>query len=272
MRPGRGSASIGIVPDARTLLWSDDFDGAAGSLLNGADWSYNVGRWGSTMGELQYYTNATAANCAMDGNSNLVINAIQENPPDSQPAPQNFTSARVLTQGKHEFSPTVSQPIRIAARMKAPRAKGLLPAFWSIGNTGTWPATGEIDFMELPSHQGDNVVSMHVHGPTNGSPSVDKDVSSPIFRHINPLIADFHVYGVDWYTDRVVWHFDNAVIGQVTQAQYTSAGGDWTPLGGAWGFYIIFNVAIGNSWTGAPDDTSVWPQTMTIDWVKVWNI
>lgn len=259
------------IPAPRALLWSDEFEGTAGTPPSSANWSYNIGRYGAGDGENQYYTNSTA-NAQLDGASNLVLSARQETPPDAAGAPNNFTSARLVTKSKQTFGPGTG-PIRITMRAKVPAATGILAQFWTIGQPDDWPHAGEIDFLELPSHLGKGTFVMNLHGPTQGSPTVDKSVSfGNAVRSPDALSADYHVVGADWWPDRIVTHFDGRYTGQVTQAQYTAAGGDWSPFSGSWNHYLIMNIAVGNDWTGDPDGTTPWPVSMTVDWLRVWSL
>lgn len=261
---------MGVVPPAGALIWSDEFDGAAGTAPSSANWSYHVGRYGAGNGENQYYTNSTS-NCRLDGNSCLEIVARNEPPPDAAASPNDFTSARIHTLGKQVFN----CPCRIVARAKVPWTKGLLPAFWTVGQADTWPSVGEIDFYENPSHAAGSdftTYTMNIHGPTSGSPNTDKSLFSPSVKFPMGLHRAFYEYGADWYADRIVWHVDRVVRGQVTQAQYEAAGGDWSPFGGASPQYLLLNVAVGANSTGDPDGTSVWPQSMLVDWVRVYGL
>ena len=48
------------------------------------------------------------------------------------------------------------------------------------------------------------------------------------------------------------------------------------PAGSTWvydhPFFIILNVAVGGRWPGSPDETTVFPQTMLIDYVRVYGV
>ncbi len=36
-------------------------------------------------------------------------------------------------------------------------------------------------------------------------------------------------------------------------------------------FFIILNVAVGGNWPGPPDDTTVFPQIMAVDYMRVYQ-
>ena len=134
------------------LVWSDEFNGAAGTALDTAKWTYDVGGNGWGNSELEYYTNGTA-NAAMDGNGNLAITVKKESM-----SGMNYTSARVKTLGLESWTYG-----RIEARIKIPKGQGMWPAFWLLGtdiNTNSWPACGEIDVMENVGKEPDVVHGM----------------------------------------------------------------------------------------------------------------
>lgn len=265
---GRGPG-VSVVPAVKAPpLWSDEFDGPVGQLPSASNWGYNIGRWGASSGENQYYTNSPS-NVSLDGASCLALTVRNEVAPDAAAAPMDYTSARIVSKDKREFGPGAG-PIRIASRIKLPYAKGLLPAFWTIGAGDDWPEDGEIDFLEQPTHVGPNYLAMNLHGPTAGNPSADKNIGRG-WRSPDALGATFRTYGVDWYPDRILWHVDGVVRGVTSQADYAAINGDWAPFSGATEHYLILCIAVGNNWTGDPDGSGL-PATMLIDWVRVWPL
>ncbi|MEU9536159.1 glycoside hydrolase family 16 protein, partial [Streptomyces sp. NPDC048213] len=138
-----------IRPDtvsAASTTFSDEFDGPAGSAVDGSKWQIETGD-NVNNHERQYYT-AGNSNAALDGQGHLVITARKENPSNYQCwyGTCEYTSARLNTSGK--FTQTYGH---VEARMKIPRGQGMWPAFWmlgdDIGQVG-WPNSGEIDIME----------------------------------------------------------------------------------------------------------------------------
>nr|WP_296769814.1 glycoside hydrolase family 16 protein [Rhodococcus sp. (in: high G+C Gram-positive bacteria)] len=243
------------------MLWEDQFNG--NGAVDPGKWGFQTGRWGASSGEQQYYTDSQS-NATVAGGA-LQITARRENAPDGKGAPNNFTSARVVSFGKQSVTP----PVRIEASIKMPRAAGLLPAFWLLGlqpgGEFNWPSQGEIDAVEIP---GTNGPSFNLHGPAKNNANTDVKTGSGM----NPLSDGFHNYRVDWLPDRITWFVDGVAQYTVTKADYEAKGGNWKPFSGAWPHYVLFNVAIGNNWVGKAPSSTPFPQTMSVDWVKATRI
>lgn len=247
---------------AQTLLWSDEFNGPAGQLPDSSTWGYDLGNgdWGWGNAEHQYYTNSPS-NVAQDGNGHLVITARRENVGNCWNGPCQYTSARILSYGRRSFTYG-----RIEARMRLPIGQAIWPAFWMLGsNLGQvgWPQCGEIDIME---NIGSDPLYVHgtLHGPGySGGNGVGASFHSP---NGQPFANDFHVYRIDWTPAGISWYVDGVHYSTKT-AQDVS--GQWVfnqP------FFIILNLAVGGQWPGVPDGTAVFPQTLTIDYVRVYNL
>ncbi|PRC46488.1 glycoside hydrolase, partial [Mycobacterium sp. ITM-2017-0098] len=201
--------------------------------------------------------------------------ARREATPDGLGAPNNYTSARVVTMGKQSFG--VGQ--RVVARIQMPVTKGVLPAFWSVGlepgHEYDWPRQGEIDIVEIPTLGTPASASQwtgNIHGPSATNNTVDiklHDIDADLGVDLSQA---FHEYGIDWHADRIVWHVDGVQVGQVTKAQYEALGGNWTPFSGAWDHYLILNVAVGNPWNGDPDPSAPFQAQMKVDWVKAYAL
>ncbi|WP_264061974.1 glycoside hydrolase family 16 protein [Mycolicibacterium hippocampi] len=256
-------------PDQPTL-WETNFTDMDEALRY---WGLQTGRWGQPAGENQYYTDGD--NVYIDADGNLVIEARREPTPDGLGAPHNYTSARVVTFGKQ----SIGVGTRVVARIQMPVTQGTLPAFWSVGlepgHEYDWPRQGEIDIVEIPglgTPAARRGWTGNIHGPSDADNTVDVKL-----HHVGAdlgvdLSQDFHEYGMDWYSDRIVWHVDGVEVGRVTQAQYEALGGDWTPFSGAWDHYLILNVAVGNPWTGDPDPSAPFQAQMKVDWVKTYTL
>lgn len=242
------------------LAWSDEFGGAAGTAPSALNWDYDLGTgqngWGNA--ELQSYTKSPS-NVALDGKGNLVITARKETAGSA-----SYTSARIKTRGKRE-----QRYGRFEARIKLPRGQGIWPAFWMLGNDFgggevTWPDTGEIDIMEYRGQE-PKVVHGSLHGPGySGANAITKS-----YRRSDDKGFDegFHLFAVEWDPGRIAWSVDDKVYNVISVAQVTSQG-KWVydhP------FFILLNVAVGGGFVGSPDSSTVFPQQMLVDYVRVYQ-
>ena len=170
-----------------------------------------------------------------------------------------YTSARLITHGKAEFAYG-----RVEARMRLPRGRGIWPAFWMLGANlpgAPWPSCGEIDIVENLGHE-PRIIHGTVHGPGySGRHGVARSYEHPV-----DLADDFHVYGVRWERDRVAWSLDGRVYGALTAADL--GGQPWVhdhP------FFILLNLAVGGEWPGDPDESTAFPATLLVDYVRVYH-
>jgi beta-glucanase (GH16 family) len=249
-----GAAAIG------GLTWSDEFNGAAGTGPDSSKWARDTGGGGFGNNELEYYTTGTA-NVAQDGNGHLVITARRENPAGYSCwyGSCQYTSARLKTQGR--FTQAYG---RFEARLRIPRGQGLWPAFWMLGdNIGSvgWPTSGEIDVMENVGFE-PNTVHGTIHGPGY---SGGEGIGAP-YSISAPFANDFHTFTVDWAPDSLSWYVDGVQYQRRTPADL---GGDRWVFDHP--FFMLLNVAVGGNWPGSPDGSTVFPQTMAIDWVRVYQ-
>jgi beta-glucanase (GH16 family) len=239
------------------VIWEDNFDGAAGTPPDASKWRYDIGGSGWGNNEREYYTNSTR-NSAKDGNGNLVITARRESGGYTCfYGPCEYTSARLLT------AATFTQKYgRFEARMKLPRTQGLWPAFWMLGDGGAgWPNNGELDIMENIGRE-PSTVHGTIHGPGySGAGGIGAAYTLPNGQQF----ADgFHTFTVDWEPNSITWYVDGIQYSHKTPADIN--GNTWVydhP------FFMIMNVAVGGYWPGYPDGSTVMPQTMTIDYVRV---
>ncbi|WP_405350237.1 family 16 glycosylhydrolase [Nonlabens sp. Asnod3-H03] len=246
------------VTTLKNLVLSDEFDvdGAPDPTL----WGFDIGNgadqgipgWGNN--ELQYYTDRTE-NVNVE-NGMLKITALQEN---FQGA--GFTSARMLTKGKYQrkFG-------RFEARIKLPWGQGIWPAFWMLGDdangTQIWPQIGEIDIMEYRG-QDPTIVLGSVHGPGySGGNAVTKS-----YDLVNDRFdTDFHIFGIEWGPDYINYYVDDVLYNQITP---DDVNGEWVFNDND--FYIIMNLAVGGSFVGAPTQQTVFPQTMYVDYIRIYE-
>src|SRR3984957_19465372 len=244
-----------------TLVWSDEFSSLDGSLPDSKKWTYDIGGNGWGNHELEYYTNRLE-NARIE-KGNLVITAKEENYTGADGVTRGYTSARLKTQGL--FTQTYG---RIEARIKIPEGQGMWPAFWMLGEdipTVGWPKCGEIDIME---NIGKEPGKLHgsLHGPSTTANT--SDLTSIFTLPAGQNFADdFHIFAVEWSPDVVRFYID-------TNLYATFRPSDW-PAGGKWVFdhpyFIILNLAVGGDWPGSPDASTKFPQSMLVDYVRVYT-
>lgn len=257
--PALAAASM---PAPGRLVWSDEFNDSAGTAPDSTKWVHDTGGSGWGNGELQYYTAGTS-NAAADGQGNLAITARRENPGgySCHYGPCQYTSARLLTAGK--FSRTQG---RFEARLKLPKGQGMWPAFWMLGDnvfTDGWPASGELDVMEnIGKEPGTAWGSLHGPG-YSGANAANASYTLP---HGRALGDAFHTFTVDWAPDSITWYLDGIPYSQKTKAN--------TP--GPWvfdhNFFLLLNLAVGGYWPGAPDSGTTLPQSLLVDYVRVYEL
>jgi beta-glucanase (GH16 family) len=246
-----------IVDRNYQLVWEDNFAGPAGTSPDASKWTYDIGigpgndGWGNQ--ELQYYTDRPE-NVALDGAGNLAITARSESY-----GGRGFTSARLNTKGL--FTQTYG---RFEARIKMPWGPGIWPAFWMLGaniDEVSWPRCGEIDIMEYRGQE-PNLIHGSLHGPGySGGAAITKGYGFTNDR----FDVDFHVFAVEWGEDYIDYYVDDALYQRIRPEDLP---GDWVynqP------FFIILNVAVGGNYVGFPTPETPFPQTMLVDYVKVYK-
>jgi beta-glucanase (GH16 family) len=237
---------------AQELIWSDEFDGPAGQAPSLANWGYDIGtNWGNN--QLEWTTDRTE-NISLDGSGHLRITAREENFEGCA-----YTSGRIVTRGL--FEPTYG---RFEARIKLPVGQGIWPAFWLLGaniSEVSWPQCGEIDIMEYRGQQ-PFINFGSAHGPGYSGGAAWTQLYTLPEGGFND---DFHVFAIEWSANRIDWMVDGIIYNTLIAGQQN---GEWVfdhP------FYIILNVAVGGNFVGAPNECTRFPQTMLVDWVRVWQ-
>jgi len=235
-----------------TLSWADEFDGTS---VNTSDWTFETGASGWGNNELQNYTNGDNAE-VKDGK--LILTAKKVN--DNQ-QPGSYTSTRMITKGKKEFTYG-----KMEVRAKLPSGRGIWPAIWMLGadiSSVSWPACGEIDIMEYVGYE-PNTVHATVH--TTAGSGANGDGSS---KTLETAEEEFHIYGLIWTEKEMVFYTDSPDNVTHTYSPSTKTDDNWP-------FYkpqfFIMNIAVGGNWGGAQGiDNSIFPQTMEIDYVRVYQ-
>lgn len=248
------------APASWRLVWNDEFNGPQGSAVDTSKWSFDVGGQGWGNNELQTYTSRTA-NARIE-NGSLIISALQETYTGPDNITRNYTSARLLT--KNKFAQTYG---RFEARIKIPYGQGIWPAFWMLGDnidTVHWPNCGEIDIMENIGKEPSRVHGTF-HGPGySGGGGITGAFQLPGRRKFSD---DFHTFAVEWEPNVMRFYVDRRLY-QTRTPRDLPAGASWVfdhP------FFIILNVAVGGGWPGNPNTTTVFPQRMLVDYVRVYQ-
>ena len=237
------------APTGWTLDWSDEFNGKA---LDRGKWVAETGGHGWGNKELQFYT-GRPENLRVAG-GHLVIEARKEKYGEHE-----YTSARIKTAGLFE-----RMHGRFEARIKLPQGQGIWPAFWMLGadiGKAGWPRSGEIDIMENIGKE-----PSLVHGTLHG-PGYSGDRA---FGESSPLAGakyadDFHLFAVEWEPGEIRWYRDGI---HYHTARPALVKGEWVfehP------FFMLLNLAVGGQWPGNPDLTTVLPQRMLVDYVRVYR-
>ena len=235
-----------------TLAWSDEFSGKSVDMNS---WNMEIGNgdggWGNN--ELEYYTGSS--HNVFVSNGNLIIEARLEKTGNF-----NFTSCRMTTQNKKEFTFG-----RIDMRAKLPVGKGIWPALWMLGSNITsvgWPACGEIDIMEL--------IGIHpstVYGTLHWSKSGTHDSKGSSYDLASGNFADqFHVYSLIWVKDSLQILIDDQKYFEISATEIGQANYPFNAPE-----FLIFNVAVGGNWPGPPDNSTVFPERMFVDYVRVFQ-
>jgi beta-glucanase (GH16 family) len=234
-----------------TLVWYDEFTGTA---LNTSDWNYETGA-STVNNELEYYT--SRSNNLVVSNGTLKIIALQENY-----GGRAYTSAKINSSGHQNFKYG-----RMEASIKLPKTQGLWPAFWMMPQNsvnGSWPSSGEIDIMEeLGSNPYKDFGTIHY----GTDPGTGHKSSGGTYQGANDLSAGFHTYAIEWKPDTITWFLDNNNFYTITK---TGIAPSYWPFNDD-NFFFILNVAVGGWFGGNPDGTTVFPQTMEVDYVRVYN-
>ena len=231
------------------LVWQDEFEDTKIDLAN---WTFDIGGSGWGNNESQAYTDRPENARIEDGL--LVIEARVE-----RFVSRDYTSARLKTQGLQSW-----QYGRVEARITIPTGQGIWPAFWMLGDNieqVNWPNSGEIDVMENIGSEPQRIHGT-VHGPGYSGGS---GIGASHILVGEPYNLDFHEYAIEWEPEEIRWYMDDT--------QYFTLTPDDVP--GEWvydhPFFIILNVAVGGQWPGYPDDTTIFPQQMLVDYVRVYQ-
>jgi beta-glucanase (GH16 family) len=246
--PSSGYVSSSSYP-GYTLVWSDEFNGTTLS----PDWTFDIGTGSSGWGnnELQYYT---------DQNYSLNSGYLEIHAKSETFNSQEYTSTRLKTQGLKSWKYG-----RVDVRAALPYSKGIWPAIWMLGDNITstgWPSCGEIDIVELIG--GDGFNDRTVYGTAHWEQAGHAQYGNDFSLAAGKFADEFHVFSIIWDANSIKWLVDDVQYSQIdiTPAELSEFQEN---------FFLILNVAVGGNWPGSPDATSVFPQTMYVDYVRVFQ-
>lgn len=242
-----------------TLTWSDEFNQLDGSVPDPAKWKIEAGGNGWGNKELEYYTGRPQNVHVRNGNLEMI--ALKETYAGADGVTRNYTSARLKTLGKFDQAYG-----RFEARIKIPFGQGIWPAFWMLGNDIEnigWPGCGEIDIMENIGRE-PAIVHGTIHGPGY---SGGKGIGAPYSLASGRFADEYHVFAAEWEPNQIRFYVDDQLYATRTPADL--------PAGTKWvydhPFFVILDLAIGGEWPGNPDETTTFPQTMLVDYVRVYR-
>lgn len=258
---GNGTADVPVNTSGYKLVWEDNFNG---TQLNREDWNVELHAPGWVNAEWQEYVDSEENIYLKDGK--LVLQAIKT----TKDGKDYYTSGRVNTQNKHDFKYG-----KFEAKIKVPSGMGFLPAFWMMPtdeqNYGQWPKCGEIDIMEVMGQSTDTL-----HGTIHyGDPHGQKQGTYVIDASKADFAEDFHVYTCEWEPGKISWYVDGVKFHEATDWYTKREGFDEVAYPAPFDqpFYMIFNVAVGGSWVGYPDETTEFGDNaqMVVDYVRVYQ-
>jgi len=241
--------------DKVKLVWADEFDYVG--LPDSTKWIYdtegNENGWGNN--ESQIFTVAKKENAFVtDGTLKITaINELIEN--------KEFSSARLLSNADWKYG-------RVEVRAKLPKGRGTWPAIWMMPggwsfNDGNWPDVGEIDIMEHVGHDF-GVIHASAHSKDYQWQTGTQQTGT---MYVGDVDTVFHTYAMEWNADVMKTYVDDSLY---FEYQNEKLGIDKWPYDKP--FYLILNVSVGGAWGSMKGiDTTAFPQTMEIDFVRIYQ-
>jgi len=258
----------GLVPEECQIIdnidewqpvWCDEFD--VDGLPDSDKWAYDIGGHGWGNNELQYYTDADLDNAFIEDGI-LNIKAIKESYLGNE-----YTSARLVTKYRGDW-----QYGRIQVRAKMPSGRGTWPAVWMLPTNwsyGPWPYSGEIDIVEYVGYDPDIIHGTIHTGAYNHGLGTQIGYS----KSLPTVEEEFHVYEMIWEPAKIQLFVDGelfATFGYNPDINVNIENSDAWPFDQP--FHLILNLAIGGDWGGARGvDDTIFPQTMQVDYVRVFQ-
>jgi beta-glucanase (GH16 family) len=239
-------------------VWADEFDAPDGTPPDPERWSFNTGGGGWGNAERQVYTDRLE-NAAIEGGT-LLICAREEAEDYSG---YRYTSARLVTRNQGDWTYG-----RVEVRARLPQGQGIWPAIWMLPSHmayGGWPMGGEIDIMEMLGQD-----PIRVYGTLHyGNPHTHTG-HYYILRTGETFADGYHDFAIEWEPGEIRWYVDGYHY-QTQTEWFTSKRDAEYPAPFDRPFHLLLNVAVGGHWPGNPDETTVFPQCMAVDYVRVYQ-
>ncbi|WNS43207.1 carbohydrate binding domain-containing protein [Paenibacillus sp. MMS20-IR301] len=249
-----------------SLVWNDEFND---NSIDPAKWTYDLGDgmavgnpgWGNN--ELEWYTSDAKNVKEQDGK--LIITAHKE-----AVGGKEYTSTRIKTKGLYS-----KKYGKFEIRAKAPTGKGLWPAIWMLPENyeyGNWAASGELDIMEgwgSRPHEVAGTIHYGSQWPNNTLSSTEYVLPD------NSTIADYHTYSIEWEPGEIRWYVDGILFSTKNDWYSFSSG---MPAMNAYPapfnqkFHLLMNLAVGGNFDGNPTEDTVFPSSMEIDYVRIYEL
>ena len=236
-----------------TLVMNDEF---SGDKIDTSIWTA-VNTREVYNNEDEYYTDA---NTYIE-NGKLVLEAKKE-------ANGEYSSAKLVTKNKKHWTYG-----KFEIKAKLPGGQGIWPAIWMLPEDdnifGGWPSGGEIDITELLGNQPDKIYGTLHYGNPHSSGQGNYVLKNGKFTD------DYHVYGIEWEPGEIRWYIDGQLY-HTENSWYSrnlnNADSYTYPAPFNRDFYLILNLAVGGDWPGHPDNTTVFPSKMYVDYVKAYEL
>ena len=232
-----------------TLVWSDEFEGAANTGVDATKWNYVTWDPGQVNNEEQKYT-SRLQNVFQDGSGHLVLRGL-----DTPYAGNKYTSGRIESSGHFEFKFG-----RVEVRAKLPAGIGSFPGIIAMGTTGTWPQCGELALVEQYGQDKSWFYTSANAGSAGGSGTTGNVKYT--FPNTTTASSDFHVYSLDWYADTIVFQVDGV---EITRTSFATTSPFY-----AIPEYLVLDLALGGN-MGGTMDANAFPMDMVVDYVRVYS-
>ncbi|MEY4410168.1 MAG: hypothetical protein RLZ99_641 [Actinomycetota bacterium] len=257
------SNPVTAATPVRKLLWSQEFNEAAGTAPSSKFFGYDLGGGGWGNKEMQWYTEDSVKT---NGNGQLEISVSKIPPVAEDELPYNcfgdcqYFSGRIKTQDKIHFKYG-----RMEARIQLPAGTGVWPAFWMLGGNikaKGWPKSGEIDIIELRGREPDLAIAT-AHGPGYSGAAGKTGVK----RYSLPLSDDYHLYAIEWAANKISWFVDGKLIHSMTNKSVKAGTYVFNQ-----DFFLILNVAMGGDFDGGQLDTDIEGVKMSVDYIRYYSV